>query len=157
MCDTGTDRYEIDDERRRQRGTCAHNTVTVDDCDSSEVWAGHRVARRAEPMAVELDVAAGRIDAEYRDFRGFVHRRTLVLSAEGLSGTDTVEGKGVHTIAARFHQPLQPCAAVSQCGDCAMRSEECTLAVEFGRICAGRCEVVEKTAALPAKLEWIVR
>lgn len=46
---SGTSVYGLGPERLRQRKTEAHNTVTVDDKDSSEVWSGFRVARRASP------------------------------------------------------------------------------------------------------------
>src|SRR5450759_4718040 len=49
----GTSTYESGDERLRQRGTAAHNTVVVDGQDSSEVWGSFRVARRARPFAVQ--------------------------------------------------------------------------------------------------------
>jgi uncharacterized heparinase superfamily protein len=44
---TGTSQYGLGDERNRQRSTLAHNTLTIDNKDSSEVWNGFRVARRA--------------------------------------------------------------------------------------------------------------
>lgn len=52
---SGTSEYGIGPERSRQRGTAAHNTVTVDGCDSSEVWGGFRVARRAEPKELSIE------------------------------------------------------------------------------------------------------
>lgn len=44
---SGTSLYGMSEERLRQRGTSAHNTVVLNDCNSSEVWSGFRVARRA--------------------------------------------------------------------------------------------------------------
>lgn len=46
---SGTSVYGSGPERQRQRKTEAHNTVIVDYKDSSEVWSGFRVARRAYP------------------------------------------------------------------------------------------------------------
>ncbi len=46
---SGTSCYGISEERLRQRSTAAHNTVEVDGENSSEVWGGFRVARRAKP------------------------------------------------------------------------------------------------------------
>ena len=46
---SGTSLYENCSERMRQRKTAAHNTVVVDNNDSSEVWSGFRVAKRAYP------------------------------------------------------------------------------------------------------------
>ncbi|PCI26075.1 MAG: hypothetical protein COB67_10390 [SAR324 cluster bacterium] len=54
VVDTGVDRYRNDQERSRQRGTPAHNTVTVDQLDSSEMWSSFRVARRARPLPLEV-------------------------------------------------------------------------------------------------------
>jgi len=47
LVDTGTSTYQPGPERQRQRSTKAHNTVSIDGLDSSEVWGGFRVARRA--------------------------------------------------------------------------------------------------------------
>lgn len=52
----GTSTYEKTAERERQRGTAAHNTVIVNEADSSEVWGGFRVARRALPFGLETRV-----------------------------------------------------------------------------------------------------
>ncbi|WP_305463965.1 heparinase II/III family protein [Photobacterium leiognathi] len=46
---SGTGEYGLSKERLRQRKTAAHNTIEVDGEDSSEVWSGFRVARRAYP------------------------------------------------------------------------------------------------------------
>ena len=54
LVNSGTSQYEVGPERSRQRGTAAHNTVIVDGHDSSEVWAGFRVARRAHPVGLEI-------------------------------------------------------------------------------------------------------
>ncbi len=58
VVDTGTSLYGESPERLRQRGTAAHNTVVVNDPDSSEVWKGFRVARRAYPRDVTVDVSS---------------------------------------------------------------------------------------------------
>lgn len=48
----GTSTYEVGAERQRQRSTVAHNTVSIAGQDSSEVWGGFRVGRRARPKSV---------------------------------------------------------------------------------------------------------
>ena len=45
---TGTSRYGKGKQRDYERSTAAHNTVCLNDLDSSEVWGGFRVARRAK-------------------------------------------------------------------------------------------------------------
>ena len=54
LVNSGTSEYGLSPERLRQRGTAAHNTVVVNGMDSSEVWSGFRVARRARPFDVNL-------------------------------------------------------------------------------------------------------
>ena len=52
---SGTSLYGVSRERLRQRKTAAHNTVVVDNEDSSEVWSGFRVARRAYCHLLDVD------------------------------------------------------------------------------------------------------
>lgn len=47
IVDTGVSTYNKNDRRQYERGTRAHNTVTVGGKDSSGVWGGFRVAGRA--------------------------------------------------------------------------------------------------------------
>lgn len=47
IVDSGTSTYEIGPRRAWERSTAAHNTVAVGGENSSEVWAGFRVGRRA--------------------------------------------------------------------------------------------------------------
>lgn len=55
LVNSGTSEYGIGPERLRQRGTAAHNSLTIDDHDSSEVWGGFRVARRARPLDLRAE------------------------------------------------------------------------------------------------------
>ncbi|MDW8002984.1 MAG: alginate lyase family protein [Deltaproteobacteria bacterium] len=54
IVDTGVSTYEPNMERQRQRSTAAHNTVVVNEQDSSEVWAAFRVGRRAYPFGLSI-------------------------------------------------------------------------------------------------------
>jgi uncharacterized heparinase superfamily protein len=54
IVNSGTSCYGFSQERLRQRATVAHNTVVVDGQNSSEVWGGFRVARRAYPIELEV-------------------------------------------------------------------------------------------------------
>ena len=108
VVNSGTSLYGESPERLRQRGTAAHNTVVVDDQDSSEMWRGFRVARRAYPHNVAVDasrepwVVSAAHDG-YRRLPGRVmHRRRWELGANSLLVADRLEGR--HTTArARFH------------------------------------------------------
>ena len=110
LVNSGTSCYGVSDERLRQRGTAAHNTVVVDRQDSSEVWGGFRVARRAYPLDLQIQHAEGASTIEiqcshngYSRLHGSpIHRRTWSMYEDGLAVTDQVVG--LHQIAeARFH------------------------------------------------------
>ena len=108
LVNTGTSLYGEGPERLRQRGTAAHNTVVVDDQDSSEVWRGFRVARRAYPRDVTADVSSepwtvGAAHDGYRRLPGrVIHRRRWEIGSNSLLVADRVEGKH-RTAQARFH------------------------------------------------------
>lgn len=55
IVDSGTSCYGTSAERLRQRGTAAHNSVMLDGENSSEVWSGFRVARRAKPINLRVE------------------------------------------------------------------------------------------------------
>lgn len=48
IVDTGTSTYQKDEKRQLERSTSSHNTVVYNDLNSSEVWGGFRVGRRAK-------------------------------------------------------------------------------------------------------------
>jgi hypothetical protein len=48
IVDTGLSTYNIGEIRDSERGTKAHNTVEINNKNSSEVWGGFRVANRSE-------------------------------------------------------------------------------------------------------------
>jgi uncharacterized heparinase superfamily protein len=54
IVNSGTSLYGISLERLRQRSTAAHSTIEIDAQNSSEVWSGFRVARRAMPFKIEI-------------------------------------------------------------------------------------------------------
>jgi uncharacterized heparinase superfamily protein len=96
---SGTSEYGQGAERQRQRGTAAHNTLVLDGEDSSEVWAGFRVARRSRARLLDvrtednLCTVVGEHDG-YRRLRGRnVHRRSWQLSAHELLIEDSIEGR----------------------------------------------------------------
>jgi uncharacterized heparinase superfamily protein len=98
---SGTSVYGTGAERQRQRGTAAHNTVVVDGQDSSEVWAGFRVARRAYPeigtiftSATEATIACShtgylRLPDKVRHARKWVCKTSLLEIEDNLEGTFT--------------------------------------------------------------------
>ncbi|PLK22562.1 heparinase [Porphyrobacter sp. TH134] len=106
---SGTSVYGTGPERQRQRGTAAHSTLVLDGENSSEVWSGFRVGRRAKPFDVAVYgdetslIAHGAHDGYAHRPGRPVHRRKWCLSEGKLSVADTVEGCGVHQLEAYFH------------------------------------------------------
>ena len=107
LVNSGTSCYGLSAERQRQRGTAAHNTVVVNGLDSSEVWAGFRVARRAYPLNPEVRGDDGfLVRCAHDGFRRLlgapVHERCWRMNAHGLTVADTVHGD-LELAEARFH------------------------------------------------------
>lgn len=110
LVNSGTSCYGSDAERLRQRGTAAHNTVIVNGQDSSEVWGGFRVARRAYPFGLYIEHSAEGTETEvqcahngYARLSGKpIHYRTWRMNGHGLTVIDRVEG-GYLSAEARFH------------------------------------------------------
>jgi uncharacterized heparinase superfamily protein len=108
LVNSGTSCYGQGKERLRQRGTAAHNTVVVDGRDSSEVWSGFRVARRAYPEGPVITGDKGRLTVScshngYQYLRGRSrHHRKWLWYERGLVVEDRVEG-GYSQAQARFH------------------------------------------------------
>jgi uncharacterized heparinase superfamily protein len=108
VVDPGTLHYDHDERRRQDRGTAAHNTVTVDGQDSSEVWHIFRVGRRAYPRAVEVACSGSGVTARAAH-TGFDHlpgrprhTRQLQLEGEGVRLVDRVEGERAHRVQGGF-------------------------------------------------------
>lgn len=93
----GTSVYGGNPERRHfERSTAAHNTVTIDDQSSSEIWADFRVARRARitEHRVETNEQSVSLSATHDGFLRFggpLHRRTWILSENSLQVIDQLE------------------------------------------------------------------
>jgi uncharacterized heparinase superfamily protein len=98
---SGTSLYGMSDERLRQRGTSAHNTVVLNDKNSSEVWSAFRVARRANirnrvvgkvsnEQIVEFSAAH---DGYQKQGLNLFHHRTWSVSSTGCEINDVINGE----------------------------------------------------------------
>lgn len=116
LVNSGTSEYGLGLERQRQRGSAAHNTLVVDGENSSEVWAGFRVARRARarlrvrsaalPVSIE-----GSHDGYLRLEGGNEHTRVWTLLPDSLTIEDHISGT-FRSAVAYFH--LHPAVAVKK-------------------------------------------
>lgn len=105
LVNSGISHYGEDSERHRQRSTAAHNTIEVDGENSSEVWAGFRVARRARPLGVEIQqsyelVVLNASHDGYRRLTGKVmHQRRWLAESSRLTIADEVSGHYTDAVA----------------------------------------------------------
>jgi uncharacterized heparinase superfamily protein len=110
LVNSGTSCYGTSEERLRQRGTAAHNTVVIDGQNSSEVWSGFRVARRAYPinLATEYnaDARQSRLRCSHTGYSWLagkpVHQRLWRMDEDSLLVEDQVEG-AFEVAEARYH------------------------------------------------------
>lgn len=78
VIDTGISTYNKTERRQLERSTVAHNTVAVDGKDSSEVWGGFRVGRRAIVVSEKEELGAragGVIEATHNGYKKSCKRR----------------------------------------------------------------------------------
>jgi uncharacterized heparinase superfamily protein len=108
IVNTGISEYGAGPERVRQRGTAAHSTLELDGRDSSEVWSGFRVGRRARVCDARVEHAADDcVIAASQDGYAWlpghpVHARRWTLGADGLEIEDAASATG-HARIVRMH------------------------------------------------------
>jgi uncharacterized heparinase superfamily protein len=110
LVNSGTSEYGVGAERLRQRGSAAHNTLLLDGTDSSEMWAGFRVGRRAKVTASAVDVNSKEVISVWGEHDGYqhlsgkpLHRRQWNFFSHKLTICDEVRGQGEHRIEIMFH------------------------------------------------------
>lgn len=115
LVNSGTSRYGNDSQRQWQRSTASHNTVAVDDADSSEVWAGFRVARRARPYLERLDANERQISivAHHTGYESLPgrnrHQRTWEAQGRSLAVRDIITGHHGQAMARWYFHPDVRC------------------------------------------------
>ena len=96
---SGISEYGLSEERLRQRKTAAHNTVVVNNLDSSQVWSGFRVAKRASILnrivnrVIDNSV---RFSAAHNGFKkqgvDCIHQRDWFAENDSVTVTDRLIG-----------------------------------------------------------------
>lgn len=111
----GTSEYGNGQRRIFERSTKAHSTVELNDQNSSEVWDGFRVGRRAKVFDLKIQKNKEKISVEakhngYRFLkRGLIHKRKIELFEDSLVIYDQVT-KNVASYLSRFH--IHPCIKI---------------------------------------------
>jgi hypothetical protein len=77
IVDTGVSTYNKTERRQYERSTEAHNTVSVDGRNSSEVWGGFRVGKRASVTLMNNESSV--IEASHNGFEKDCRRRFEII------------------------------------------------------------------------------
>lgn len=93
VVDPGITTYEKNANRYWERSTAAHNTVSIGRKNSSDVWGGFRVGRRARTKI--LQDQPGSVIAEHNGYRPVVHQRVFRKEDFGFSITDAISEKEI--------------------------------------------------------------
>lgn len=141
MVNSGTSQYGEDEDRQHQRSTKAHNTVCIDDQNSSDVWAGFRVAQRAYPrdLLVYTDPTKISIDCAHNGYARLpnrnTHRREWSFSKNSVMIRDLITG-AYSDAKARFyfHPDVFICQQEGLSVICSMPSKQ-TVLVKFDGAC----------------------
>lgn len=97
LINKGVSTYEKNDLRFLQRSTESHNTVKIDDKNSSAVWSSFRVGKKSEVFNTKISKKNYLISASHNGFSNFIktitHNRTWKLKDDYLSINDEISGK----------------------------------------------------------------
>jgi len=136
----GTSQYGTDAVRELERGTAAHNTVVINNENSSEVWGGFRVARRANPRDLVINETPNLVsvtcahDGYCRLSGNPTHRRRWEFSDSSLTISDQITSD-YESAVAYFH--VHPDIGISANSDSGWllqlpKGQKITVYVEMG-------------------------
>lgn len=93
IVDTGISTYNKNERRQYERGTTAHNTICIDEMNTSEVWGGFRVANRASVLLLkDLEESIVGVHDGYRK-RGIDIQRSYTLKDDTFHIVDKIISK----------------------------------------------------------------
>lgn len=115
LVNSGTSTYRSGIQRQHERSTKAHNTVTINNKNSSDVWAEFRVAKRAYPKDLFVDYQPQRVviscahDGYTRFIKPCIHRREWTFHEQELTIRDVITGNDKKQAESRlyFHPNIQ--------------------------------------------------
>jgi hypothetical protein len=98
IVDTGVSTYEKNQRRQFERSTESHNCIVINDINSSDVWSGFRVGKRAKVQLIQDD---GTITAQHFGYYPIIVKRswqlldgTIVITDELKNIPKSLEGRG---------------------------------------------------------------
>jgi len=113
IIDTGISTYNKNDRRQYERSTAAHNTVSVGGKDSSHVWGGFRVGRRAKVTVIKD--SHDEIVARHNGFgNDIIHQRHFLIDDKTLYIEDNVIGRPIEAISYLHFSPQLHAELISE-------------------------------------------
>lgn len=150
VCGSGVSTYEIGEAREFERSTMARWAVSVDGENSSEVWAGFRVGRRArvQDVRVAMEGETCVVEASHDGYRHLAGRpgveRHIEVGRAGVCVHDRVVGGGRHRASGRITLHPSVSSTVAGAGRATLRHRDGT-AYEL---------TVEPPIAIECELGW---
>ncbi len=92
ITDTGISTYERNERRALERGTAAHNTITINGKDSSEVWAAFRTGKRAQVQVQEQNSSGIVMSHDGFGNEGITHKRSIKCDNLKITIVDELDG-----------------------------------------------------------------
>lgn len=114
IIDTGISTYDKNERRMYERSTEAHNTVCVNGQNSSDVWDGFRVGKRAQVTILRHE--PNKLIAAHDGYAhlGITHQRAFAYTEDSIIITDHLEGYKGQEAYAYIH--FHPGCVVAQTG-----------------------------------------
>ena len=113
IVDTGISTYNKNSRRQYERSTAAHNTVSIANKNSSVVWGGFRMGKRAN-VSVEKD-SPTEILARHDGFgHRIIHQRHFTFCDHAISIEDFIIGKVTSAISYLHFSPQTSVSIVSE-------------------------------------------
>ncbi|MFA6150264.1 MAG: alginate lyase family protein [Chitinophagaceae bacterium] len=111
IVDRGVSTYEHSKERLAERGTAAHNTICVNNENSSDVWAAFRMGKRPV-VKIEKDSPdeISCVHDAYKSKYDILHRRQIRIGEFSIEITDALEciGRNNAMIYMHFYPGIYP-------------------------------------------------
>lgn len=175
IVNSGTSEYGLSQERLRQRKTSSHNTVVVNEKDSSEVWSAFRVAKRARAKNLKvlnyndsIDVTCSH-DGYQRICKDLIHTRSWSFHPNMVTVLDEVSGQAS---SCQAHYHLHPEVSVdfiskNEVGltlangvqlklvsDHSIKIQDTTWHPEFGRAIASKKLIITFDKTVTTRIFW---
>ena len=113
IVDTGISTYDKTERRQYERSTAAHNTVTIDNKNSSEVWGGFRVGNRA--IVTLLNDTSEMVSASHNGFGPTTHKRKFTLTGDGFGITDELSSSANAISYIHFAPEIEVLSCTNKC------------------------------------------